>query len=200
MDRSYGRSWILAGFRVPGLGFVGAGPRLAWCGQPAAGGERCSGFCGSDPLIAMRTLIGYLRVFNARVRDQWIAPTVGAGFWRGRRLVRISPDRVWTSCRLTTVVGSSRKNRRLAQCARSRAGLFRALWICMVRRRCPALCDNARAVASPVMARREACGPADSLSRPCFLRPGACAPGSIPAPTFSLRALAPGFPEPISPA
>jgi HSP20 family molecular chaperone IbpA len=28
-----------------------------------------------DPLIAMRTSIGDLRVFNARVRDQWIAPT-----------------------------------------------------------------------------------------------------------------------------
>jgi hypothetical protein len=36
---------------------------LAW---PAgsAGGERC-GFCGSDPLIAMRTSIGYLSMFNA---------------------------------------------------------------------------------------------------------------------------------------
>jgi hypothetical protein len=27
------------------------------------------------PLIAMRTLIGRLQIFDARVRDQWIAPT-----------------------------------------------------------------------------------------------------------------------------
>jgi hypothetical protein len=32
--------------------------------------------CRSDPLIAMRTLIAYLRMFNARIRDPWIASTV----------------------------------------------------------------------------------------------------------------------------
>jgi hypothetical protein len=36
--------------------------------------------CRSDPLIAMQMLIGHLRMFNARIRDQWIAPTVERHF------------------------------------------------------------------------------------------------------------------------
>jgi hypothetical protein len=70
MDRSYGRGVILVGLRV---GFMGAAHGWPCMASRLCG--RCSGFCGSDPLIAMRTLIGRRSMVNARVRDQWIAPT-----------------------------------------------------------------------------------------------------------------------------